>query len=189
MEEIWKDITGFEGLYQVSSLGRVRSLDRTIICRNGVERFYKGELKKLLYDNKGYTHVNLYRNQHLQRFSVHRLVALAFIPNPHGLPQINHINQIKDDNRAENLEWCDAKYNCNYGDHINNFSEANKKPIAQLTYEGDLVKIYPSQTDAAIALGDVNKKKNINAVLKFNRYWAYDYCWCYEDELKYFRAN
>ena len=109
-EEIWRPVVGYEGLYEVSNTGRVRSLDR-YVRRN---YFKKGRILKL-NDRRGYLFVELCLNNKTKNFSVHRLVAQAFIPNPDNLPQVNHIDEDKLNNRVENLEWCDSKYNSNYG--------------------------------------------------------------------------
>lgn len=111
IEEIWKDILGYEGFYQVSSFGRVRSLDR-YDSRN---YFRKGRILKLSADRKGYLRVGLHSNGKEKFYSVHRLVAEAFIHNPDNLPEVNHIDEDKTNNRVENLEFCDSKYNNNYG--------------------------------------------------------------------------
>lgn len=110
-EEIWKDIIGYEGLYQVSSLGRVRSLDR-YDSRN---HFRNGRMLKLSYNTVGYLSVGLHSNGKAKMYMVHRMVAQAFIPNPNNLPIINHKDENPSNNSVENLEWCTAKYNSNYG--------------------------------------------------------------------------
>lgn len=111
MEEIWKDVPGFEGYYQVSSMGRVKSVDR-VKC-DGVRM--KGRIRKTHLDACGYELVQLRKDGAMKHFSVHRLVALAFIPNPEGLPQVNHIDEVRNHNTVDNLEWCDHVYNNNYG--------------------------------------------------------------------------
>ncbi len=102
MEEIWKDIEGAEGSYQVSNLGRVRSFHISAL----------GKIKKPRLDKDGYLIIDLGRKGQTATRRVHRLVALAFIPNPQGLPQVNHKNGKRDDPRSENLEW--ATYSTNH---------------------------------------------------------------------------
>ena len=102
MKEIWKPIEGYEGLYEISSYGRVKSLRRNIIL------IPKKELT-------GYLRCNLYLNKNMKTVSIHRLVAQAFIPNPDNLPQVNHKDEDKSNNRVDNLEWCTVKYNNDYG--------------------------------------------------------------------------
>ena len=103
--EIWKDIKKFEGIYQVSNLGNIKSLNNN--------KTKKEKILKLNKDKKGYLYVDLYKNNKSKRFVVHRLVAEAFIPNPENKPCIDHINTIRDDNRVENLRWVTYKENCN----------------------------------------------------------------------------
>lgn len=121
---LWKGIKGYEGKYQVSNIGEVRSLNYN----------HTGKAKKLKQgtDKDGYKTVGLCNNGKEKFYKVHRLVANTFIPNPNNLPQVNHINEVKDDNRVSNLEWCDCKYNNNYG---NRTSKASKKTICLNTGE------------------------------------------------------
>lgn len=100
MIEIWEKIIGYEN-YQVSNLGRVKKIDGYILRSNG-----KSEYKR----------VCLFKDKNMKSFAIHRLVAEAFIPNPNNLPQVNHIDHNKYNNRVDNLEWCNAKYNANHGD-------------------------------------------------------------------------
>ena len=113
--ENWKDIKGYEGLYQVSDLGRIKSLARDIYCQNGIVRHIEEKILAFNLDRGGYQYVALSLNGKAKSIKVHRLVALAFIPNPENKSQINHKNEVKTDNSVENLEWCDAAYNVNYG--------------------------------------------------------------------------
>lgn len=148
--EIWRGVIGYEDLYQVSSFGRVRSLPR--ICRRlegkvMKEYLYEGKLLTPYRDQKGYYSVRLYRNDKTHDMKVHRIVALAFLPNPDNLPQINHRDENKANNRVWNLEWCDGKYNRNYGSSAARF----KKPVAQYDKEGNFIARFPSSTDAGRA--------------------------------------
>lgn len=104
MKEVWKDIKGYEGEYKVSNYGRVKSLKN-----------HKEKILKQWKNNKGYLNIALYKNKKSKMYRVHRLVALAFIPNPENLPEVNHKDEIKENNHVDNLEWCDRKYNMNYG--------------------------------------------------------------------------
>lgn len=106
--EEWKDIPDYEGKYQVSNMGRVKSLNyarrkQVKVLRPGIEK------------TRGYLSVTLLKDGKQKTKPVHRLVAIAFIPNPNDLPQVNHKDENKLNNCVDNLEWCNAKYNCNYG--------------------------------------------------------------------------
>lgn len=126
MNEIWKDIKGYESLYQVSNLGRVKSLARKVIKKNYVS-FKKERILKQQTDRYGYKKVILQRNYQIKTFSIHRLVAEAFLENPYNLPQINHKDENKENNCVLNLEYCDSKYNNNYGTRNKRVSETMKK--------------------------------------------------------------
>lgn len=114
-EEIWKDVVGYEGYYQVSNLGRVRSVDRWITNSRGARRVQKGRYVNLQKHYQGYRVVMLWKGCKYKVFRVHRIVADSFIPNPQNLPEINHKDENKTNNCVNNLEWCDRKYNVNYG--------------------------------------------------------------------------
>lgn len=136
MEEIWKDVVGYEGFYQVSNLGRVKS----IIGRKG---FPAGYIAKNSVGNNGYPRVALSIYGESKFYSVHRLVATAFIPNPDSKPQVNHKNGIKTDNRVENLEWVTSQENCVHayrtGLHIiKPISEDTRRKLSE-SHKGQLV--------------------------------------------------
>ena len=105
-KEIWKDIEGFEGLYQVSSYGRVKSLNYRRTCKEGI--------LKPLKDRGEYLHVNLCKDGKMKHYPVHRLVATAFVENPEGYTEVNHKDENKQNNCMENLEWCSRLYNNTY---------------------------------------------------------------------------
>ena len=154
-EEIWKDIEGYEGIYQVSSFGRVRSLDRYI---QPYTHFCRGRILKPR-KRPTYLSVKLSNEGILKCMYVHRLVAHAFIPNPNNLSDINHKDEDKTNNRVDNLEWCTHKYNINYGtakERIRN-SMPNKKVVIQMSLQGEFIAEYPSVTDAAKAI-NVSRK-------------------------------
>ena len=158
MQEIWKDVEGYEGFYQVSNLGRVRSLDRQIYNKGnkGSNKFskYKGRVLSQGKKKKGYLSVSLTKNCKSKSFPVHRLVAKAFIPNPNNLLQINHKDEDKANNKVENLEWCDNKYNVNYGSWREKQSKAHtnskwtSKMVRQFDKNGNFIKVYPSIAEA-----------------------------------------
>ena len=118
MIEEWRPIEGYEGLYEVSNTGQVRSLDRYVVNSLGNRRFYKGKVLIQLKGKDDYLVINLYCNGKYHQMKIHRLVAQAFIPNPENLPQVNHKDEDKTNNNVTNLEWCDAKYNNNYGSRL-----------------------------------------------------------------------
>lgn len=173
MEEIWKDIKGYEGLYEVSNLGNVRRYYKYD------KHTYNPHFKVLLIkpNNCGYLNVKLYKNGSYKHFQVHRLVAEAFLPNPDNLPQVNHKDENKVNNSVSNLEWCTAKYNCNYGTHnersrIGNVGKIvsqetrykislskqgsiahNRTKIKQINNIGETLNIFDSIKDASLFIG------------------------------------
>jgi hypothetical protein len=148
--EEWRDVPGYEGLYEVSNLGEVRSLDRITTMKNEVKRITHGKLlKQGKYNSKSnYRGVALCKEGISTKHSVHRLVALAFIPNPENLPEINHKDENKQNNRVDNLEWCDRKYNNTYGTAKLRAAATSGKPVLQLK-NGVIVNAWPSQGLAA----------------------------------------
>lgn len=176
MQEIWKPIKNYEGLYEVSNLGRIKSLGKKLYNINkNAYNFYQYECIISPSTNKGYLQVNLSKNGISKCFKVHRLVAIAFIPNPKKYPQINHKNEIRNDNRVENLEWCDCKYNNNYGKRNIKIS----KKVAQYTKEGLFVNEFKSCLEVEKQLGFSNG--HISKCCLGKRKSAYGYCWRYID--------
>ena len=123
MAEIWKEITGYEGLYQVSNLGNVRRIGHLETNKNGIQRTLKDKNLKPKVDGKGYVHVILFNHNKRKTIRIHRLVAEMFIPNPNNYPQVNHKDEDKQNNKVDNLEWCTNKYNSNYGNRCQNISK------------------------------------------------------------------
>ena len=119
MNEEWRDIRGYEGKYQVSNLGRIKSLKDS-------HGNYREKILKFKLEVSGYLQVHLYLENKVKAFKIHRLVAEAFIPNPNNLPEVNHKDENKENNRVDNLEWCDRKYNINYGTRTQKASEKMK---------------------------------------------------------------
>ena len=151
--EEWRDIAGFEGYYQVSNLGRVRSLDRTYVDATGALRHYKGKLLTPTDAGNGYRNVMLQANGKRATPRLCRVVAIAFVPNPDGLPQVNHKDENKANDIAENLEWCTASYNANYGTANARRSLRLSKPVLQYDLEMNFISEWEKIRDAERELG------------------------------------
>lgn len=163
MEEIWKDIKGYEGYYQVSNLGRVKGVARGKLVNNV---YSKPERIMKMGDSRGYLLAGLSRDGKSTTKRVHRLVAEAFIPNPENKPQIHHINHIRDDNRVENLMWVnvDEQYDEHWHKFVqgsNNSGGLKKKPVVIDGIE------YESQSDVFRKLGI--KQGTISSAIKKNQ--------------------
>lgn len=148
MKEIWKDIDGYCGYYQVSNNGRVKSLQRAIAFP-GYEKIIKESIMTPKENGRGYLQVNLYVNKKSDWQLIHRLVAKAFVPNPNNFPQVNHKDEDRGNNCAENLEWCTNKYNNNYGLHKKHIAEKTSKPVFCI----ELQKAFNSITAASKDIG------------------------------------
>lgn len=171
MMEIWRNIEEYKGLYQVSNLGRVRSL-----------WYGKERILKPTKDKDGYLRVQLYKNGKAKLYGIHRLVAMAFIDNPYNLPQVNHKNETKDDNRVENLEWCNHLYNINYGTCQQRRAEKRRndklsKTVYQYTLDGKFIAEYPSGKEIQRQLG--YNRGYISSCCLGKYKTAYGYIWKY----------
>lgn len=182
--EQWKTISGYEN-YEVSNYGRVKSL------KGKEERILKQGTNKY-----GYQQICLCKDGKPKSFKVHRLVASAFIDNPNNYEQVNHIDENKCNNHVDNLEWCDCKYNINYGTACERRSKAlsgenSSKPmlgkfgkehhlskqVIQLTLYGEVMRNWDSIADVQRELGYSNA--HICSCCKNKRKSAYGYKWCY----------
>lgn len=192
--EVWKDIEGYEGLYQVSNLGRVLSLARTRKNRWGQDVPVLERILTPRINDKGYLRVALSKDDVSKDFFIHRLVAMAFIPNPNNYPIINHMNEVKTDNRVENLEWCTHKYNVNYGswaekqsraqrgkkrppESVRRRAEKKKKPIIGTSLLTGETRYFKSAVDAGRELGlwDASITAVIRGRLKTTGNWTFIY--------------
>jgi hypothetical protein len=178
--EIWKDIEGYEGIYQVSNLGRVRSLDYTVTKKDGTVQTYKGKVFSMTLNTTGYPYVSFRMGSSKRKsLTVHRLVAQAFIPNPNNLPEVNHRNEDKTDNRVENIEWCDRKYNMQYGTRNDRQKEKiERHSVDQLDKYGNLLNTYPSIKEAARIVG-IRHPECITKCCTGDRMTAGGYRWRY----------
>ena len=186
--EVWRPVVGYEGLYEVSNHGQVRSLDRYIdtvtVLGEPSQRFCKGRVLKLTENTHGYMLITLHKDRTVETKLVNRLVAQAFIPNPNNLPETNHKDQNPANNRVENLEWCDRIYNLNYADAREKHRRAVSLPIEQLTKDGQHVAYY-------LGIKDICRKSNmcrhtIQRCLHGRKRYksAYGYRWRYADVSK-----
>ncbi|QDB70567.1 NUMOD4 motif family protein [Enterococcus phage Entf1] len=149
LDETWKPIKYYEGLYEVSNLGNVRSLDRAVPHSNGMYlRVVKGTTLSLFDSGRGYLSVRLSKNGKKRNKLVHRLVAEAFIDNPLNKPQVNHINEVRWDNNVNNLEWTTSKENNNHGSRTLKASNSTKKKIKATSIDGLDVRVYNGAIEA-----------------------------------------
>ena len=172
MEELWEDIPGYEGKYQVSTFGNVRRS--------------KGKVLKPQKRGRGYLAVWLYDgNGNARQVSVHRLVAETFLPNPEDLPEVNHIDEDKLNNAVCNLAWCSHKSNSSYGSRGAKISKANtngkrSRAICQYTLNGELVAVFPSLQEAqrnGYAASNICRCANGHPEYSH----AYGYLWRYQN--------
>ena len=183
IEEIWKPVVGYEGIYEVSSLGRVKSCERTIIRSNGREINFPDKIMKPSINHKGYLIIDLRKNGNRQGGFIHRLVGKAFIDNPLNKERINHKNGDKTDNRVQNLEWVTNQENMAHaykflGRTNKAASESRKRIVEQLNGDGSIVNIFESIKEAFDKTG-IN---NISAVCRGIKQNAGGYKWRYSKE-------
>ena len=185
-KEVWKDVVGYEGLYEVSNLGRVKSLRRNIIMKQKIV--------------KGYNMLTLTKAGKQKGETVSRLVGRAFIPNPENKPQINHIDENKQNNHVDNLEWVTAKENANHGtrpdrlrkisienkshkhlfknEGLRKLSESRKVLVRQIDVEtGEVINVFPSRAEANEFLGKKRTSSVISDCLSGRSKTAYGFKW------------
>lgn len=167
MNEIWKDIKEYENLYQVSNLGNIRSKKN-------------GKIRKTQKDKDGHLKLQLHKNGVSKDYYVHRLVAQAFINNPTNAEIVNHKDENPSNNRIDNLEWCNKKYNNTYGTKITRQSQKIKREVYQYDIQGNFINKYDSVKEAGISL-NINKANIANCCRGLTK-TAYGFVWKYAKE-------
>lgn len=162
MEEIWKPILQYEAFYEVSNKGRVRSL-RT------------GGIMRMRIGRDGYVRFSLTKDGKQTHKLLHRLLAIAFIPNPDNFAEVNHKNENKQDNSILNLEWCTHKYNSNFGTRLKRMAISNYEPVIQYTKDGEEIARYKSQKEAMEKTGI--QSRHISCCCKGKRKTTGGYVW------------
>ena len=186
MEE-WRDAKGYEGVYQISNTGRVKSLSRPVVCNTGIKQSEE-KIMKQRCGVGGYKSLALRVGDGYKTALVHRLVAEAFLPNPNGYRCVNHKDETRDNNNVENLEWCTYAYNNTYGSarekRVKNtdweaFGKKVSTPVLQLDRQGNVIKRWESIKEAAKAVGCFTP--NIVRCCQIKRYKAKGYMWRYAE--------
>lgn len=183
MKELWKDIEGYEGLYQVSNMGRVKALAKKTKTWTGMKSWPERILKPII-QHSGYAHVGLWRRQKCKQSRVHRLVAAAFCTNddPVHKTQVNHLNENKLDNRASNLCWVTPQENTCYGTGISRRICGREKAVECLSSNG-VVRHFRSQAEANAWCGVSRNDGHIAACCRGKQKTAYGYRWRYVEEV------
>jgi hypothetical protein len=164
---MWRPIVGYEGIYEISRLGEVR-------------RIKTGRILTGYAGRDGYRRVGLTVNSETKPFLLHRLLAIAFIPNPFNYPCVNHKDEDKSNNSLSNLEWCTYRYNLNYGTHNARANESRKKPISQYSKDGKFIRDWNSVTDLRNETGmDIT---HVSSCCRGKRKSANGFCWQYKNE-------
>ena len=153
MHEEWKDINGYEGLYQISNTGKVKSIGRHKKQGARPIEWQDDMIIKQRKNRCGYFYLILHKDGEKKTKTIHSLVGEAFIENPEAFPQINHKDENKENNHSSNLEWCSASYNVNYGTRNERSKKTQQKPVAQLNLDGTLIKVWDGVSEAARGLG------------------------------------
>lgn len=183
MKEVWKDVSGFEGIYEVSNFGRVKSCERVIMRSNGRPMNFPEKVMTPSVNHKGYEIIDMQNHGKRSGGFVHRLVAKAFIPNPENKKTVNHKDGNKRNNHVDNLEWMTNLENMRHGFEkgllTNKYaSESRKRKVAQIGTEGVVVNVFDSIQEAE----DITKIYNISAVCRGVRPRAGGYQWKYVDD-------
>lgn len=183
MVEVWKDVVGYEGYYEVSNLGNIRSLDRdTTMEFRGSKRTnpFKGKVLKFGITTTGYYQVNLYCNGKGTWKRVHRIVAEAFIENLNGKECVNHIDENKLNNNVENLEWVTVRENCLHGTKPQKQRISASIPVVAYDLDDNIIKTFDSAKDASVYFGGSEKSRgNISKAIKGKVKTAFGYKWKY----------
>lgn len=154
MDEIWKDIKGFEGCYQISNKGRVKSLGRYVNAKANNKQYIKEKIRKTNNTTAGYEYVVLTKTNVRKTLLVHRLVAEAFVENPENKTCVNHIDENKSNNSSTNLEWCDYSYNNTYKNiHLRRNTDNVVRKVIQYDLDMHEIKRWNSITEAANVFG------------------------------------
>lgn len=173
IQEIWKPVKNYENLYEVSNLGKIRSVDRNITTTNGTIRCLRGKPVACTPARSGYVFVMLYKDSVPKRYSVHRVVAETFLPNPENLPQVNHIDEDRANNCVYNLEWCTQSEN------IKSRKNKGEKKVLQYDKDGHFIKEWNSIVKISEELGI--KYTTIQSAVSHNHFCS-NYFWRYYSE-------